>query len=260
MSILDSLRHAQRGSIEREREQMNDDKLAAPESELPGQEATSYRDAGELAMRESPPPPRCAHEHTMSDGTVTVCKDCHEEVVHEPPPSAAMSEEEFSAAICEHMNESPRCSCDAIYTEALRAREAEAAARSWRKCSTHGDIDGAHQWGCPDCVHELRTENARHNEDLREAAGELLGPMPEPGTDAARVLRANRLMRRQRDDARAANAALAERVRVLTEALEPFARMAEAHEAPHATDDFPTIVRVGRLREAALALGGEEAG
>jgi hypothetical protein len=34
------------------------------------------------------------------------------------------------------------------------------AARGWRRCDTHGDIDGATQWGCPDCVAQLRRELA----------------------------------------------------------------------------------------------------
>lgn len=29
-------------------------------------------------------------------------------------------------------------------------------ARQWRHCDIHGDIDGATQWGCPDCVQALR--------------------------------------------------------------------------------------------------------
>ena len=54
----------------------------------------------------------------------------------------------------------------------------------------------------PQCVAELldalvaeRAEVERHCQDLRHAAGELLVPLPEPGTDVARLLRANRLMR-----------------------------------------------------------------
>ena len=31
-------------------------------------------------------------------------------------------------------------------------------ARKTRRCVTHGDVDGAHQWGCPECVRELRQE------------------------------------------------------------------------------------------------------
>jgi len=31
-------------------------------------------------------------------------------------------------------------------------------ARKTRRCMTHGDVDGAHQWGCPECVRELRQE------------------------------------------------------------------------------------------------------
>lgn len=53
--------------------------------------------------------------------------------------------------------------------ESLRAQLA--AVRAWRKCETHGEIDGAAQWGCPDCVRQLRTELAeaqRGNAKLRE--------------------------------------------------------------------------------------------
>lgn len=39
--------------------------------------------------------------------------------------------------------------------------------------------------------------------DVRDAAGELLVPMPEPGTDAAKMLLANRMLARERDEARA---------------------------------------------------------
>lgn len=40
--------------------------------------------------------------------------------------------------------------------------------------------------------------------DVAKAAGELLVEMPEPGTDMARVMIANSMMRRERDEARAA--------------------------------------------------------
>lgn len=46
-------------------------------------------------------------------------------------------------------------------------------------------------------------ELAEHREDVRLASGELLIPIPEPGTETARLLRANVLMRRERDEARA---------------------------------------------------------
>lgn len=46
---------------------------------------------------------------------------------------------------------------------------------------------------------ELVRQVAVHDEDLRLAAGELLVPMPKPGSNAARMIRANQLMRRERD-------------------------------------------------------------
>ncbi len=49
----------------------------------------------------------------------------------------------------------------------------------------------------------VRAELETRQEDDRLAAGELLVPLPTPGTDAARMMRANVLMRRQRDEARA---------------------------------------------------------
>lgn len=41
-----------------------------------------------------------------------------------------------------------------------------------------------------------------HQEDLELAAGELMVDLPEPGTVIARLLRANRLMRKERDQAK----------------------------------------------------------
>jgi hypothetical protein len=56
-------------------------------------------------------------------------------------------------------------------------------------------------------VARLRTEVELHREDLRVAAGECLVALPEPGSDMARMMRANRLLRvegerltRERDD------------------------------------------------------------
>jgi hypothetical protein len=45
----------------------------------------------------------------------------------------------------------------------------------------------------------VRTLNA----DIAAAAGELLVPIPTPGSDAARLLRANIILRQERDEARA---------------------------------------------------------
>lgn len=45
--------------------------------------------------------------------------------------------------------------------DALRARLSEvernlAQRTAWQRCTTHGEIRAADQWGCPDCVAELR--------------------------------------------------------------------------------------------------------
>jgi hypothetical protein len=50
-------------------------------------------------------------------------------------------------------------------------------------------------------------ELARHRADTEAAAGELLVPMPESGTDAARMLIANRLLKRRAERAESAGAA-----------------------------------------------------
>lgn len=51
----------------------------------------------------------------------------------------------------------------------VNLRELEQA-RAWRKCKTHGDINGATQWGCPDCVAQLR----RELEQAKDYLGRLL--------------------------------------------------------------------------------------
>jgi hypothetical protein len=52
-------------------------------------------------------------------------------------------------------------------------------------------------------IRQLKSQVARYDADMKEAAGELLIPIPEPGTDAAKLLAANRLLRGERDRARA---------------------------------------------------------
>ena len=59
----------------------------------------------------------------------------------------------------------------------------------------------------PNIAELLAKLNARE-EDLRLAAGELRVPMPEAGTDMARLLSAKVLLRHQRDEARATCAEL----------------------------------------------------
>ena len=51
-------------------------------------------------------------------------------------------------------------------------------------------------------VEALRAELAEARRDVEQAAGELIVAMPEPGTDMARVMLANAMMRRERDEAR----------------------------------------------------------
>lgn len=46
----------------------------------------------------------------------------------------------------------------------------------WRSCKTHGDIDGAIAWGCPECVRELRMVNGQ----LRKV---LLAALRQVGCD-----------------------------------------------------------------------------
>ena len=38
---------------------------------------------------------------------------------------------------------------------------------AWQHCDKHGDIKADYSWGCPDCVDELRRENARLRECLK---------------------------------------------------------------------------------------------
>jgi hypothetical protein len=51
---------------------------------------------------------------------------------------------------------------------------------------------------------KLKNELAEARRDIEMAAGELMVAMPEPGTDMARVMHANAMMRRERDRLRAA--------------------------------------------------------
>lgn len=56
--------------------------------------------------------------------------------------------------------------------------------------------------------------------DLAAAAGELRIPAPTPGTDMARMVAANVIMRRERDEARSRLAKLASRLSARCVALE----------------------------------------
>ena len=77
---------------------------------------------------------------------------------------------------------------------------------------------------------KLLAEVENHRNDLRLAAGECLVPIPEPGTMAAKMLRANVLMRRQRDLAREELIQLRRKVsaaEVLAEAMDLAVEMCE---------------------------------
>jgi hypothetical protein len=57
--------------------------------------------------------------------------------------------------------------------------------------------------GAPESDDDIRARLDRHEADLAEAAGELMVPLPEPGSVAAKLMRANTIMRRERDTLRA---------------------------------------------------------
>lgn len=61
-----------------------------------------------------------------------------------------------------------------------------------------------------DDMAELERQLAEAREDVVMASGELMIPMPKPGSDIARLLAANSIMRRQRDEAREQRDRLAE--------------------------------------------------
>ena len=54
-------------------------------------------------------------------------------------------------------------------------------AKTWRHCNTHGDF-GPQEWGCPDCVYEMRREllDAR---EVVEAADNFLQSTSYPYPD-----------------------------------------------------------------------------
>ena len=56
---------------------------------------------------------------------------------------------------------------------------------------------------CADRIAALESQLAEARADVVAAAGELMVPIPEPGTDMSKVMIANALMRRERDKARA---------------------------------------------------------
>ncbi len=68
---------------------------------------------------------------------------------------------------------------------------------------------------CLDELAEMHAELAEARRDIEMAAGELMVAMPQPGTDMARVMLANAMMRRERDEARRERDRLREAVEVL---------------------------------------------
>ncbi len=99
-----------------------------------------------------------------------------------------------------------------------------------------------------------REEASARRADLAAAAGELLVPIPPPGTDAARLLTANVLMRRERDAAR-------EKARRLTEALAEARRLREAlrliREFPIPEQDNMVAANMREVARAALGSSPE---
>jgi hypothetical protein len=78
---------------------------------------------------------------------------------------------------------------------------------------------------------ERDAQLAEARRDVIEAVGELLVPVPEPGTDAARVMIAGRIMRRERDDARTQLDAAHEQLREADAVIE------DVHGAVSGRDD-----------------------
>lgn len=68
-------------------------------------------------------------------------------------------------------------------------------------------------------------EVAKHRKDLADAAGELLLPIPEPGTPMAKMMRANRLMRDERDALRTQLATAEARAKDLGEKCDEWTRL-----------------------------------
>ena len=50
----------------------------------------------------------------------------------------------------------------------------EKSVRTWKTCKTHGD-DKPGAWGCPECLRELREENAMLRRSCDDARRALLG-------------------------------------------------------------------------------------
>lgn len=106
----------------------------------------------------------------------------------------------------------------------------------------HGRFIAASREAIPVLIAELQ----QHRADLRAAAGDLPVPLPAPGTDMARLLTANRLLRHENERLRGWLALLADDARVGSLASRPAAQGGGAHFV------------AGYVTEAAKwALGGE---
>ena len=85
----------------------------------------------------------------------------------------------------------------------IERHEARAAQHAEERAALHAEM--ARVTGERDAVRgelaEARAQIAAHETDLADAAGKLLVPIPMPGTETAKLLRANVLLRRERDDA-----------------------------------------------------------
>ena len=119
--------------------------------------------------------------------------------------------------------------------------------------ATRVQIDAVMQHYHDECAeaHRVRATIERHEADIAAAAGELLVPIPVPGTVTARLLRANILLRRERDDAARAQQAdfdslYADYV-ARSEAIDTLSRERD--------DDARYIVRRHSRRTAGIGLG-----
>lgn len=68
-------------------------------------------------------------------------------------------------------------------------------------------------------IDELESENAQWRKDVEDAAGELLITIPKPGTEASKMLLANRAMRRERDASNESNVSFSRKLGELSEML-----------------------------------------
>ncbi len=99
-----------------------------------------------------------------------------------------------------------------------RVRELVSERDEWKRAAEKREVDGAalsSRLRADKATERQRAERAEQerdaalatvrtlNADIAAAAGELRVPIPTPGSDAARLLRANIILRQERDEARA---------------------------------------------------------